>query len=127
MRILLKFTAPIWWLVGLISGVAFTAITFARWRWFQNALIVDCSATWLGRLMRRCGWGGLTIGRTIMLWENHRVVMAHEFQHVRQGDAYGIAFPLVYCWELINRGYEANRFEIEAREVGEIERKLIDG
>jgi hypothetical protein len=123
LRTIAKLTAPAWWLIGLVAAVVVTVVTFARWHRRPGALILDCSPTWLGRLMSRRGWGGFTIGRCIFLWENTRVLLAHELQHVRQGDALGLAFPVLYLIENIRRGYVGNRFEIEAREVADMEAK----
>jgi RHS repeat-associated protein len=38
----------------------------------------------------------------------------HELTHVRQGDEYGLLWPLAYLWEM-RHGYKCNRFEEEAR------------
>jgi len=44
-----------------------------------------------------------------------RALIAHELTHVKQWNAYGIMFPLLYMWQLARHGYAGNRFEIEAR------------
>jgi hypothetical protein len=41
-------------------------------------------------------------------------LLLHELRHVHQFQA-SMAFPLLYLWESLMRGYVGNRFEIEAR------------
>ena len=41
-------------------------------------------------------------------------LLLHELRHVDQF-ASSAAFPLLYVWESLRRGYVANRFEVEAR------------
>jgi hypothetical protein len=60
---------------------------------------------------------GITLGRTIWLeprlgWEAE--LLLHEIRHVQQFQA-SVSFPLEYVWESLRRGYQANRFEVDAR------------
>ena len=41
-------------------------------------------------------------------------LLLHELRHVQQFEA-SAAFPVLYLWEWIRRGYFANRFEADAR------------
>lgn len=41
-------------------------------------------------------------------------LLLHELRHVQQFASVP-AFPLRYLWELVRRGYEDNRFELDAR------------
>lgn len=41
-------------------------------------------------------------------------LLLHELRHVQQFETVR-AFPLRYLWELVTRGYEDNRFEVDAR------------
>ena len=77
-----------------------------------------------GLLPRIGGWclgtrsvSGITLWRTI--WLDDRVgwdigLLLHEIRHVHQFESTP-AFPIRYIWETIRRGYEANRFEVDAR------------
>jgi hypothetical protein len=73
---------------------------------------------------RIAGWcigqrsvAAITFWRTI--WLGERVVaddelLLHESRHVAQFQA-SRAFPLLYIWESLRRGYWNNRFEVDAR------------
>ena len=59
----------------------------------------------------------ITLWRTI--WLAPEIVpsaelLLHEFRHVTQFEA-SSAFPLLYLWESVRRGYVGNRFEVDAR------------
>jgi hypothetical protein len=41
-------------------------------------------------------------------------LLLHEIRHVAQFEA-SAAFPLLYLWESLRRGYVRNRFEVDAR------------
>jgi hypothetical protein len=41
-------------------------------------------------------------------------LLLHEIRHVAQFEA-SAAFPLLYLWESVRRGYVRNRFEVDAR------------
>jgi len=40
-------------------------------------------------------------------------LLLHELRHVHQFEAR--AFPILYLWESLRRGYVRNRFEVDAR------------
>jgi hypothetical protein len=42
-------------------------------------------------------------------------LLLHELRHVHQFQA-SRAFPMLYIWESLRRGYLGNRFEVDARE-----------
>jgi hypothetical protein len=59
----------------------------------------------------------ITLWHTIWLAPDASVseeLLLHELRHVDQF-ASTAAFPLLYVWESLRRGYVANRFEVEAR------------
>ena len=67
----------------------------------------------------------LVLGKTIHLWkttsteflQNEKWVK-HEICHVKQYQQYGMAgFIIRYLWESIKKGYQQNKYEIEAREA----------
>lgn len=71
--------------------------------------------------------GGWALGRrtvaAITLWRTIYVapdvpleeeLLLHELRHVHQFEA-AAAFPILYLWESIRRGYHANRYEADAR------------
>ena len=67
----------------------------------------------------------LVLGKTIHLsnttstefLQNEKWVK-HEICHVKQYQQYGIAgFIIRYLWESIKKGYQQNKYEIEAREA----------
>ena len=41
-------------------------------------------------------------------------LLLHEVRHVAQFES-SRAFPVLYLWESLRRGYHANRFEVDAR------------
>ena len=60
---------------------------------------------------------GITLWRTIWLMPDAALeaeLLLHEIRHVQQFQA-SAAFPLLYIWESVRRGYHANRFELDAR------------
>jgi hypothetical protein len=69
-----------------------------------------------GWFLARSTVAGITLGRTIWLAPGTAMepdLLLHEFCHVRQFGGVR-AFPLLYCWESLRRGYTHNRFEAEA-------------
>lgn len=59
---------------------------------------------------------GITLWRTVFLapgaaWEP--ALLLHEHRHVEQF-ASSVAFPFLYIWESLTRGYACNRFEADA-------------
>ncbi|MCC7053063.1 MAG: hypothetical protein IT355_07320 [Gemmatimonadaceae bacterium] len=59
---------------------------------------------------------GITLWRTVYLapgvaWEP--ALLLHEHRHAEQF-AGSLAFPLLYVWESLTRGYAGNRFEADA-------------
>ena len=77
-----------------------------------------------GLPLRIGGWSlgastvsGITLWRTIWVvpdakWEAE--LLLHEIRHVQQFQA-SVSFPVRYIWESLRRGYQANRFEVDAR------------
>lgn len=73
---------------------------------------------------RIAGWAlgqrsvaAITLWRTIFLAPGvplHAELLLHELRHVHQFEATA-AFPLRYVWESVRRGYNANRYEADAR------------
>lgn len=61
---------------------------------------------------------GLTLWRTIWLAPGTHLdplLLLHELRHVQQFQG-NPAFPLLYIWESVTRGYGRNRFEADARQ-----------
>lgn len=59
----------------------------------------------------------ITLWRTVWLAPRTRFdpeLLLHELRHVHQFEA-SRAFPLCYLWESVRRGYDSNRFEVDAR------------
>lgn len=59
----------------------------------------------------------ITLWRTIWLGDDTALdeeLLLHEFRHVVQFGA-SRAFPILYIWESVRRGYWMNRYEVEAR------------
>jgi hypothetical protein len=87
-----------------------------------------------GGLMPRVGgWAlgratvdAITLRRTVFLAPHARTdapLLLHELRHVQQFLESG-TFPLRYLWESLRHGYEANRFEQDARSYAA--RRLAD-
>jgi hypothetical protein len=70
------------------------------------------------------GWGlghrsvaAITLWRTVFLAPDTAMdpeLLLHELRHVHQFRA-SAAFPLLYLWESLRRGYFRNRFEVDAQ------------
>jgi hypothetical protein len=59
----------------------------------------------------------ITLGRTVWLGDTtpfDTELLLHELRHVAQFEA-SRAFPFLYVWESLRRGYQANRYEVDAR------------
>jgi hypothetical protein len=70
-----------------------------------------------GWLLGRSTVAAVTLWRTIWLGKSTAVeaeLLLHESRHVAQFES-GPAFPFMYAWESLRRGYHANRFEVDAR------------
>jgi len=65
----------------------------------------------------------IVIGNTIYLYNasrreflKNKAWLCHELKHIQQFRQYGfIPFVFIYLWESLVRGYENNKYEIEAR------------
>ena len=89
----------------------FPELAAARWR--RGGLPVRVAGLFLGR----ASVAGITLWRTIFLAPHARLdaeLLLHELRHVHQFQA-SPAFPLLYLWESLLRGYHRNRFEADAR------------
>ena len=69
-------------------------------------------------------WLAITVGRDIVSWRPlNEVELAHELEHVRQWDRYGVLFVARYArasWRARSADlhwYRDNAFEVVAREV----------
>jgi hypothetical protein len=70
------------------------------------------------------GWGlgqrtvaAVTLWRTVWLAPEARLdpgLLLHELRHVHQFQT-SRAFPILYLWETVRRGYYQNRYEVDAR------------
>ena len=86
-----------------------------------------------GVMPRVGGWAlgqatvdAITLRRTVFLAPHARAnatLLLHELRHVQQFLESG-TFPLSYLWESLRHGYEANRFEQDARSYAA--RRLAD-
>lgn len=60
---------------------------------------------------------GITLWRTVFLARGTPLdpaLLLHEFRHVQQFEA-SPAFPVLYLWESLARGYRRNRYEADAQ------------
>jgi hypothetical protein len=68
---------------------------------------------------------------TIAEFASDPALVLHEYFHVMEQWAPGRLTRTSYLWELLRRGYQANRFEVETREFVERNlgrfRRLLDG
>lgn len=70
-----------------------------------------------GWFLGRSSVAAVTLWRTIWLADDtafDEELLLHELRHVAQFGA-SRAFPLLYIWESIRRGYWMNRYEVDAR------------
>lgn len=83
----------------------------ARWR--RGGLPVRVGGWCLGQR----AVSAITLWHTIWLDTESspsEELLLHEIRHVAQFEA-SAAFPLLYLWESVRRGYVRNRFEVDAR------------
>ena len=83
----------------------------ARWR--RGGLPVRVGGWCLGQRTV----SAITLWRTVWLAPEVRPseeLLLHELRHVQQFEA-SAAFPILYLWESLRRGYVRNRFEVDAR------------
>lgn len=87
----------------------------------RHRLVVLPWLRYIGRLLLR-NWLAITIGRTILTWRALTArELAHELEHVRQWERFGVLFPFAYLAESYRarraggRWYDDNRFEAAAR------------
>ena len=85
----------------------------ARARWRRGGLPVRVGGWCLGQR----SVSAITLWRTIWLAPDVHPsgeLLLHELRHVQQFEA-SAAFPILYLWESLRRGYVRNRFEVDAR------------
>jgi hypothetical protein len=85
----------------------------ARARWRRGGLPVRIGGWCLGQR----SVSAITLGHTIWLAPNvspSQELLLHELRHVEQFES-SVAFPILYLWESLRRGYVRNRFEVDAR------------
>ncbi len=85
----------------------------AQVRWRRGGLPVRVA----GLFLPRTGVAAITLWRTVFLAPRAPLdaeLLLHELRHVHQFEA-SAAFPLLYLWESLFRGYHRNRFEADAR------------
>ena len=83
-------------------------------RWRRGGLPVSVA----GWFLRQRSAAAVTLWHTVFLAPGvplEAELLLHELRHVHQFEA-SFAFPLLYLWESVRRGYFANRFEVDARE-----------
>jgi len=86
-------------------------LSSARWR--RGGLPVRVGGWCLGQR----AVSAITLWHTIWLDAESspsEELLLHEIRHVAQFEA-SAAFPLLYLWESVRRGYFRNRFEVDAR------------
>jgi len=85
----------------------------AEARWRRGGLPVRVGGWCLGQR----AVSAITLWHTIWLDTESSAseeLLLHEIRHVAQFEA-SPAFPLLYLWESLRRGYFGNRFEVDAR------------
>ena len=85
----------------------------AQARWRRGGLPVRVGGWCLGQR----AVSAITLWHTIWLDTESspsEELLLHEIRHVAQFEA-SVAFPLLYLWESLRRGYVRNRFEVDAR------------
>ena len=90
---------------------SYPELASARWR--RGGLPVRVGGWCLGQR----SVSAITLWRTIWLAPDVRPsgeLLLHELRHVQQFEA-SLAFPILYLWESLRRGYVRNRFEVDAR------------
>ena len=70
-----------------------------------------------GWLLGQSSVAAVTLWRTIWLGKSTVAdddLLLHEARHVAQFES-SLAFPVLYLWESLRRGYQSNRYEVDAR------------
>jgi len=94
-------------------------------RWRRGGLPVRVGGWCLGQSTV----SAITLWRTIWLAPGQPLsveLLLHEARHVQQFEA-GPAFPILYLWESLRRGYVRNRFEVDARAYAATRLRGSDG
>ncbi len=97
----------------LPSGLVARYPELAEARWRRGGLPVRIGGWCLGQR----AVSAITLWHTIWLDSESppsEELLLHEIRHVAQFEA-SAAFPLLYLWESVRRGYFRNRFEVDAR------------
>lgn len=71
-----------------------------------------------GWCLGRSTVAAITLWRTVWLGASTPLdaeLLLHEVRHVAQFES-SRAFPILYIWESLRRGYHTNRYEVDARE-----------
>jgi len=107
----------IWSLVGRPTSLPAELVAqypeLGRARWRRGGLPVRVGGWCLGQ----SSVSAITLWRTIWLAPGVPPVpelLLHELRHVDQFEGTA-AFPILYVWESIRRGYAMNRYEVDAR------------
>ena len=94
---------------GLIAR--FPELASVHWR--RGGVPVRVAGWFLGRRSA----AAITLWNTVFLAPGvtfDAELLLHELRHVQQFGA-SAAFPVLYLWESVRRGYFANRYEADAR------------
>jgi hypothetical protein len=70
-----------------------------------------------GWLLGQSSVAAVTLWHTIWLGKSTVAddeLLLHEARHVAQFES-SLAFPILYLWESLRRGYHSNRYEVDAR------------
>lgn len=110
-------------LIGLLIGGIVVVCSRTSIREIHEGAIDIVVGGEVAAWFNRHNWGGFTFGWTILYWgftQYDVPHMTHERVHVRQFSNYGIAYPFVYGYHLLTKGYNCNPFEVQAyREAGQ--------
>jgi hypothetical protein len=97
----------------LPSGLLERFPELARVAWRTGGVVPRAAALFMGSR----GVAAVTLWRVVFLARGvtpSPALLLHELRHVEQFEE-SAAFPFAYLWEQLRRGYEHNRFEVDAR------------
>ena len=101
-------------IIGLVIGVVSIPIKISHIYNLRYAIILNVRSLWwtfsYAKNARAATFGNVVLLGPLVEDKD----LEHELVHIEQFMRMPLIFPLLYYWELFNKGYRKNKYEIEA-------------